>query len=424
MATVKFYHDKRGIKEGKEAPLKIKITSKGVGAFLPLDVRITPNQWNDRKERIVGHPQEKSLNLFIRKRLFEVEDIVRGLPRSMNGRQMVDRVKVLLYMDSQQCLSENLFLAVARRYAESRNAKRTREIYDQTIKAMLGFDPMLEYKTFEEVSTIWLNRFDEYLQKTSPSVNARGIHFRNIRAIFNYAVKDLEITSFYPFYKFKIKKAETVKRSLTIEQVRDLFSAKVYDSVRPDDAIKLHRYIDMFKLSIFLCGIRPVDLCYLKKENVINGRIEYVSQKCGVHYSIKVEPEAWDIINQYSGRYEYLLDIYDHHQSADGYRNFLKQQARALQNIGKTRTGLGRGGGKLEGNSTFPGISAYWARHTWATLAIELGHSMETVSAGLGHLHGEQMTLVYVAFRQRSVDECNRKVMDYVLGKKKGKKKG
>jgi hypothetical protein len=41
---------------------------------------------------------------------------------------------------------------------------------------------------------------------------------------------------------------------------------------------------------------------------------------------------------------------------------------------------------------------------------------METVSAGLGHLHGEQMTLVYVAFRQKSVDDCNRALIDYVLG--------
>ena len=47
---------------------------------------------------------------------------------------------------------------------------------------------------------------------------------------------------------------------------------------------------------------------------------------------------------------------------------------------------------------------------------------METVSAGLGHLHGEKMTLVYVAYQQKAVDECNRALIDFVLGKKKGKK--
>ena len=362
MARDKFYHDKRGVAAGKEAPLKIKIMSKGVGAFLTLDVRILPNQWNDRKERIVGHPDERSLNMFIRKRLFEVEDIVRGLPRAMNGKQMAERVRVLLDADSKSYLPENLFISVARRYAESRNAKRTQEIYNQTIKAMLAFDPMLEYKTLEEISTIWLNRFDEHLQKTSPSVNARAIHFRNIRAIFNYAIKDLEITTFYPFHKFKIKRVETIKRSLTIEQVRELFSGNIYVDMRYDDAVKLHRYVDMFKLSLFLCGIRPVDLCNLKKSNIINGRIDYVSRKCGTRYSIKLEPEALEIIDRYPSKFEYLVDIFDHHQSENGYRQFLKQLSRALQNIGKTRSHTGKGGGEYTGDSLFPGISAYWAR--------------------------------------------------------------
>lgn len=421
MARVKFYHDTRAVKAGKEAPLKIKITSKGVGAYIPLDIRISPAQWNEKKERIVSHPQERSLNLYIRKKLLEIEEIVRELPSAMDGKQMVERVKVLLHTDGELYLKDNLFIAIARQFAESRNAKRTKEIYKQTIKAIQNFDGMAEYKTFEEINALWLTRFDEYLQKTCPSINARGIHFRNIRAIFNYAIKDLEICNCYPFHKFKIKKAETVKRSLTIEQLRELFSGTIYEPLRHDDAMKLHRYVDMFKLSLFLCGIRPVDLAYLKKSDIINGRIEYKSRKCGTQYSIKIEPEALEIIERYPSKFEYLVDIYDHHQSEDGYKNFLKQQARALQNIGKVRTHIGRGGGQLEGLPTFPGITAYWARHTWATLAIELGFSMETVSAGLGHLHGEKVTLVYVAFRRKTVDECNRALIDYVLGKKKGK---
>lgn len=423
MARVKFYLDIRGVKAGNSAPLKIKITSKGIAGYIPLDIRLSPSQWNDRKERILAHPQEKTLNLFIRKKLIDVEEIVRELPVGMDGRQMMERVKVLLNSGSEMYQRENLFYTIGLKFSNSRNSERTREIYNQTLKAIANFDPMVEYKTFEEINVQWLTRFDEFLQKTSPSVNARGIHFRNIRAIFNYAIKDLEITSFYPFHKFKIKKAETAKRSLTIEQVRELFSGTIYEPIRHDDAMKLHRYVDMFKLSLFLRGIRPVDLFYLKKSDVINGRIEYTSRKCGTHYSVKLEPEALEIIDRYSSKFEYLVDLFDHHQSKNGYKQFFKQQNQALQNIGKTRTHKGRGGGQLEGVSQFPGITAYWARHTWATLAIELGYSMETVSAGLGHLHGEEMTLVYVAFRQKAVDECNRALIDYVLGMSKKRNK-
>ena len=62
-------------------------------------------------------------------------------------------------------------------------------------------------------------------------------------------------------------------------------------------------------------------------------------------------------------------------------------------------------------------ISAYWARHSWATLAIEIGGTMEMVSAGLGHSLGVPVTNIYVAYRQKQIDELARKVMDYVLQK-------
>lgn len=440
MAKVSYYLDTRRLRDDGTAPLKLVIRNLGKVAQYNMNMCFLPEQWDDEcsrlrdypKHKYKEHPKKKILNDFLEKTMLEVRTHVDMLPLKldvMDIREYVDRLlNRSVYEkrereDAERKKAEDLFLVRFKEFSGLRNSSRTRSIYENTYKAIKRYDPEADRLAFEDITVGWLQSFDRFLQKTSPAVNARAIHMRNIRAVFNYAIKVLEITTNYPFYKFKIRYTETMKRSLTIDQLRTLFSASVYESVRRDDAIKLHRYIDMFKLSVFLCGIRPVDLCHLKKENVINGRIEYVSQKCGTQYSVKVEPEAWDIINRYYGRYEYLLDIFDHHQSVDGYKNFLKQQNKALQNIGKTRTHKGRGGGKLEGTSLFPGISAYWARHTWATIAIELGCSMETVSAGLGHLHGERVTLVYVAFRQKSVDEANRKIIDYITGRNADKKK-
>ena len=436
MAKVSYYLDTRRLKDDGTAPLKLVIRNLGKVAQYNMNMCFHPEQWDDErsclrdfpKHKYKEHPKKKVLNDFLERTMLEVRTHVDMLPLRLDVKDIRNFVDRLLNRavyekkqreDAERKKKEDLFLARFLEFTNLRNAPRTRSIYENTYNAIKRYDPKADELAFEDVGIDWLQNFDRFLAKTSPAVNARAIHMRNIRAVFNYAIKVLEITTAYPFYKFKIRYTETMKRSLTIDQLRTLFSATVYDSIRPDDAIKLHRYIDMFKLSIYLRGIRPIDLCHLKKENVINGRIEYVSQKCGTHYSVKVETEAWNIINQYWGKHEYLLDIWDHHQSENGYKNFLKQQARALQNIGKTRSRKGRGGGHLVGNSLFPGITAYWARHTWATLAVELGCSMETVSAGLGHLHGERVTLVYVAVRQKSVDEANRKIIDYITGKKK-----
>lgn len=63
------------------------------------------------------------------------------------------------------------------------------------------------------------------------------------------------------------------------------------------------------------------------------------------------------------------------------------------------------------------GLSTYYARHSWATIAAEIDITFETISAALGHSIANPTTAIYINFNQRKVDEANRKVIDYVVGK-------
>ena len=57
----------------------------------------------------------------------------------------------------------------------------------------------------------------------------------------------------------------------------------------------------------------------------------------------------------------------------------------------------------------------YWARHSWATIAInDLDIPKETVAAALGH-SPSTVTDVYIDFDRAKVDRANREVIDYVL---------
>ena len=144
------------------------------------------------------------------------------------------------------------------------------------------------------------------------------------------------------------------------------------------------------------------DLAELKADAIRNGRILYKREKTGKPYEIKVEPEIKEIITRYRGK-EYLLKFFDK-KKPDYYKNFGNCMRQTLRKAGE-RIGI-----------TAP-ISAYWARHTWATLAIEIGGTMELVSAGLGHSIGAQVTNIYVAYRQKQIDEIARRVIDFVLQK-------
>ena len=62
-------------------------------------------------------------------------------------------------------------------------------------------------------------------------------------------------------------------------------------------------------------------------------------------------------------------------------------------------------------------ITSYWGRYSWATYAADLDIPKDTISEALGHVHGSKITGVYIKFSRDKIDEANRKVIDYVLGK-------
>lgn len=282
-------------------------------------------------------------------------------------------------------------------FMESKTNRGTRGVYKHTLDRIRVFDKNIDNKMFEDIDLKWLTDFEAFCAKTACK-NARNIHLRNIRAVFNNAI-DYEITTAYPFRRFKIRPEATRKRSMSIEELRRLFDYPV------EDYAEIYR--DMFRLIFMLVGINSVDLHGLKSITR-DGRIEYKRAKTGRLYSIKVEPEAREIINKYRG-VKGLLCIADRWSDS---RNFRHQCNKALQKIGQVER-KGRGGKKTI-TAEFEGVTTYWARHTWATIAASLDIPKDTIAAALGH-GGDTVTDIYIDFDQKKVDAANRRVLDWVL---------
>lgn len=405
MATTKFFLDTRRAIENVPSSLKIAIRNNNTTAYLGTGVRLLSNQWDSQSCKVINHPMKQQLNARISKFKSEIDIMIFDLAKEQNISKWkaTDLKKVIEKRlnpnDEDGC--ENTFMSRALKFTNTKNP-RTKEIYEATIARMRAFDSDMDKLKFEDISVEWLNQFESFLAKTAPSKNARNIHLRNIRAIFNSAIDD-EITAFYPFRKFKIKGVVTPKRSLTVEQLRQLFNAK------PEPHAE--KYLDAFKLIFFLCGINIIDLCNL--DCTINGRIEYYRAKTHRFYSIKIEPEAAELIKKYKGE-SHLLNYLDNFKS---YKDFGKYLNKNIKLIGEVRR-EGRGGRKIH-TPLFPTISSYWARHSWATIAASLDIPKETIAAALGHEIGSKITSIYIDFDQKKVDEANRRVIDWVLYGKK-----
>lgn len=409
MVSLRLYLDTRAVKRGEPAPLKVVFTKKGVAAWLSLGIRLLPSQWDRDRQRVVGHPQKDAYNSFLLNRMAVIQNLVLSLTSSgelagLSSLQVKEKVAALLDPESG---NENLFVARFEAYGSRQKALRTREIYATTLKKILAFDHKSRSLSFSDVNKDWLSRFDAWLVPSCPSKNGRNIHLRNIRAVFNDAI-DNEVTSAYPFRRFKIRPAATVKRAVSVETLRAIFDYPVEPWQR--------RYVDAFRLVFCLIGINVVDL--LDAAPLVDGRLAYLRSKTGRLYDIKVEPEALEIIRRYSGR-DHLVSFGEGRKS---YKSFTMQLDRALQSIGSSRHEVRLVDGKKKKvkvyDPAFPGLTSYVARHSWATIAASLDVPKETISKALGH-GGSSVTDIYIDFDMRKVDEANRRVLDWVFYGKK-----
>lgn len=339
MIGYKLYLDTRRLKNNGMAPLRLALYEDGRTRYINLKLDLPPHYWDARGQCVSQADRRGRALAAAVGRLFDIcEDaVLRGIGRGLS----LDEV----YTDVYTALNgkpRTLFAEVMERFMAGKSGG-TLSVYRQTVSRLRAFCE-LDRLTFEDMTVEWLRRFEAFLARTA-NKNARNIHLRNIRAVFNFAI-DEELTAVYPFRRFKIRPQPTRKRSLSLEQLHSLMDAEV----EPWQAV----YRDLFVLIFMLCGINIVDLCRLKAITA-EGRIEYERAKTHRLYSVRVEPEARAIIDRYAGK-EWLLFPLDRYGN---HHDFARRMNHALQSIGEcTRSGLG---GKKHITPAFSGLPSVWA---------------------------------------------------------------
>lgn len=414
MITTKLYLDARAVGEDELAPLKVAITKKRQASYISLGVKLKKSQWDSKKQKIINAPNKLRLENFIKNKLMEIENAIMELQTKGQLTKLTSvqiKNKVLSVLDPEVD-NGNLFINRYVDYMNSRPAERTKEIYATTLKKMKAFDDKIGIYSFEDISKDWLKRLDTFLINQGLRKNSRNIHFRNIRAVFNDAI-DNEITTHYPMRTFDINPEQTAKRSLSIEELRTLFSYNVQPWQQ--------KYLDYFKLTFYLIGINPADILNCDQSNIIDGRLQYRRKKTGRLYSIRIEPEAKEIIERYKG----VNKLVNFSENMRNYKQFVGKANKGLKAIGqviKVRNENKKAHDfqkefHIKYNSLFPNISLYWARHTWATIAFSIGIPEEIIAEALGHSHGNRTTAIYIDKSVANIDAANRKVLDYVFNK-------
>jgi len=381
--------------------IKIRVTHNHKTRYIGTGYYVLPEQFSDSGE-VINHDNAAHYNIQIRNRLNLYDKAVTDLGMKIHAMDMKTLVTHLRGLDPQGRDTDFLFLADKNaRHLHAGGRVSYAKSIEQTISEIKAFSgPFL---AFRDITPEYLERFQMHLRSKKKSVNTAGIHLRNIRMIYNKAIDagkaDL---SQYPFRRFKIKTAPSRDRDLDIEDIRKIKKANLKLKAQA-------RARDLFMLSFYLCGINFKDMLHAQKKDIIRGRLEISRIKTGQPLSIKIEPEAQEIIDRYPGK-EFVLGILEEKLQAASkgrktitYKDVTDQTNRNLKNI-------------ADGLVIPERLSTYHARHTWSSIAFnECEASEEIIALALGHASQRRVTAGYIRKKYDQVDRVNRKVIDLLL---------
>jgi len=402
MASSKFYLDLRGKAKDKKGSIIIHVSNNKTVASVSTGVRIEKKYWNGNS--VVKHPDAIVLNAELARKKSKVDAVIARLSLAdLLDTMTATDIKHEIETEKKVVVKRALVSDIFEEYIQNGMSEGTEEIYRTTLAKVLAYGG--EKMKMDNITVKWLYDFDKWMSATL-CVNSRSIYMRSLRAICKYAYKTKVIKD-YVFDSFKIKSKETAKRSIPVETLRKL---RDYPA---DERHSMFR--DYFFLMFYLIGINAVDLLNAKDEDVVDGRLNYIRQKTHKKYSIKIEPEAREIINRYKGK-NYLVDAKDR---CVHYKSFLHMMNDSLRELGPTVIEECHDElfGKVEEthvNAIAKDITSYWARHSWATIAASLDISTDVISIALGHSNVNKTTLIYIKPDMSKVDKANRKVIDYL----------
>lgn len=245
-----------------------------------------------------------------------------------------------------------------------------------------------------------VQKYESWLRNRYLSRNTISFYMRQLRSIYNKAVKANLTEQTFPFDNVYTGIDKTKKRAVDISVITQLIALDLSYS----SSLCFAR--DLFLLSFYMRGMAFVDMAYLKHDNIKNGVIRYIRHKTDIMLEIKIEQCISDIINRYASKSKlgYLLPIITRTDAEKAYTQYKNKRSYYNKLLKKISQLIG------------PDIllTSYVSRHSWATIARNMNISLAVISAGMGH-SSETMTRIYLTSLEAStIDQANSAILNHI----------
>lgn len=256
---------------------------------------------------------------------------------------------------------------------------------------------------FRELNVEMLDKYETYLRSKGSKDGGIGVRMRELRALFNDAIKKGIVNEkYYPFKNYKVSKlkGKGLKRALTHAEIR---LVEEFDEVKYP---QLAHSKKMFMFSYYTRGMNFYDMMKLTWDNIQGNYIVYTRSKTKVNFRIEILPPVKNILDYYRVRRSitnYVFPI------------LLQRELTAVQIENRKAKKLKQFNRDLKKIAEIQGIqstvTSYVARHSYATILRYLGGSTEAISQSMGHSNVSITTTYLKEFEHGDIDLVNRKLL-------------
>ena len=300
-----------------------------------------------------------------------------------------------LYLQRQSGESFFTFISEQIALCHELNRPRTAETYDAVKNSFARYLCGKDLAP-TDLDTDLVNSYEHHLKRQGLHPNTTSFYLRNLRALYNRAVRKGLTSQNHPFTDVFTGMERTRKRAITLDAMKRIRQLNLTQHRRMEWAR------DLFLFSFYNRGMSFVDMAFLRKDNLRQGILTYRRKKTGQELRVKWEKYSQDILNRHPSpdHSPYLLPIITRPDTDER-----KQYLQACHSANYYLHLIGR---QLQLPIT---LTTYVSRHAWASIARSRHVPLATISDALGH-ESEATTRIYLATLDHSaVDRANHSLL-------------
>lgn len=380
--TVNVVCYKSKVLKNNESPLMIRVCKDRKMKYQSLGISILPKYWDFKANKPTSKcPNKEYIERLIAEKVKVYTDKViefKSQEKEFTATSLMEKVnKPVKRKTVQEVFNQYI------QELESANRLRYADMYKCTMHSLIKFNKHLDIP-FSDMDTIWLKRYEVWLQSQGLAINTLGTRFRHLRVIYNFAIEEKIVKSeYYPFNSFKVSKLSqtTAKRSI---QKGEILSVLNYQGQTPLECLA----IDLFTFSYLAAGINFGDIARLTKDNILENRLIYIRKKTQKQIKVSLQEQAIKLIQKYSmPDNPYLFPILS---------NFHKTEQQKVNRIHKIIAKVNKSLKEIGERLNIPiDLTTYVARHSFATVLKRSGVNTSLICEALGH-SSERVTQIYL----------------------------